>query len=389
MSTSPQRTDEPDGGGKPAILVLLKPDNFTNFRRLQGIAAYAAVHPQYDWRFSAWDRSIRDTRVDSDVDAVLAYAHDSELGHRLAKRDVPVVEISNNGHHWGLYNVNHDNRAIAVQAADFFLDRGFRDFAFVGWGDELFMHERQDGFVSSLEERGCDCRAFVRRFTWNRVQLRPQLVHWLRELPKPTALFARNDLTGRIVIEACAAAGLCVPEDIAVLGADDEAMVCETARVPLASIALNFYRIGELGAELLCSLLAGREPSGKRVLLPPRGITLRASADTIVVEDHAVRKAVAYIEQQARKGVETSAVAKHVGVSVSYLDDRFRGVLGQTLKGRIERLQVERARTLLLDGCSREQVAKRCGFSSPTQLSRRFKAVMDESPQAYLSSFQV
>jgi LacI family transcriptional regulator len=210
---------------------------------------------------------------------------------------------------------------------------------------------------------------------------RPRLEAWLQTLPKPIGILAHNDLRGRHVVDACRRLGIAMPDEVAVLGVDNELPHCEMCNPPLSSIVTDSERIGFEAAGLLDQLMNGKTPPAKRVLIPPLGIVVRQSTDVMATTDSYVAKAVRYIREHAAEGIDVGDVLRHVMISRTALDKRFLKVLGHTPHEEIRRVRLKRARELLAESdLTIEVIAERCGFRHGEYLGAVFLRDFGQTP---------
>ena len=275
--------------------------------------------------------------------------------------------------------VGRDSYAIGAMAAEYYLGRGYRSFAYVG--EPFGQHwsaERRRGFEETLAKAGFGCEVhdrFTEREKISWPAERKGLIRFLRGLPKPTAVFAPMDGRARLVLEACLAAGLRVPEEIAVLGVDNDPLLCESTVPTLSSIHTGGFRRGQIAAEMLDALLHGRVPRERAVALPPISVVTRGSTGYDAMRNPAIARAITYIRGRAETGGASVAdVAHAAGCSRSYLDKHFRADLGMTVREAVLRMRLERVKTLLSSSNrSMTEIAADCGFARDSHLSRLFR----------------
>lgn len=273
--------------------------------------------------------------------------------------------------------IRPDAHKAGRMAAEHLLDRGFRRFGFCGYPNENWSRWREEGFRQRLKEAGYECEVFraSRRKShpaWNQEQ--PAVTAWLQSLQKPVGVMATNDVRGRQVIEACAIGGIHVPDDIAVVGADDDHVLSAFSNPPLSSVALNSEQGGYQAAKLLDDMMSGRVREQRLILVEPLWVVARPSTDVIAIEDREVAAGVMYIRDNARRPIGVQEVVKHSAVSRRALEIRFHQSLGRSIREEIQRVRLGWVRQLLVEtDMSIAKIAECTGFSSQTYLSGVFR----------------
>jgi LacI family transcriptional regulator len=215
-----------------------------------------------------------------------------------------------------------------------------------------------------------------------------QIVQWLITLPKPVAIMSCNDVRGLHVLDACNRAGLLVPEEVAVVGVDDEEIMCELCSPPLSSVAPDPDRIGYAAAELLDTLMAQKSPRQLRISVDPIRVFSRQSTDVMTVSDWAVASAARYMREQALHGCRVIDVLQKVNMSRAALEKRFRKHLNRSPKQEIRRLQIQRIQQLLVEtDFTLERIAELSGFEHPEYMSVLFKREIGQTPGKYRNQF--
>jgi LacI family transcriptional regulator len=280
---------------------------------------------------------------------------------------------------------------VAQLGAEHLLSRGFRHFAFCGYrrGFHAGFDRRCDEFRRLAEQAGCWCEVYRRPSarTWE-TQV-DRLGRWITGLPKPLGIMTCNDDRGLEVLDACRRVGALVPDEVGVLGVDNDEHLCDLAIPALSSIELNVERIGYEAAALLDRLMSGRPAPKRPQEIGPRGVVVRHSTDVVAVDDPDVALAVRFIRQHACRGIHLADVMQRVSVSRSTLAPRFKKHLGRTIYQEIRRVQVDRAKELLVGtNLPVKQVAHEAGFRDVQYLTRAFGALVGETPAAYRRQMQ-
>ena len=218
--------------------------------------------------------------------------------------------------------------------------------------------------------------------TWEEQQA--QLCDWLRSLPRPIGIMACNDMRGQHVLDACRRINAAVPEEVAVIGVDNDELVCDLCDPPLSSVMPNPQRIGFEAAALLDRLMEGEKPQQMSKLVEPLGIVTRQSTDVLAIEDPLVASAVKYIRQRACDGISVVDVLHHVPVSRSILERRFRKFIGRSPQSEIRNVQLKRVKQLLREtDLPLERIAALSGYDHPEYMSVVFKRELGQTPGQY------
>lgn len=374
----------------PNVAVLVDTATAWGRRLIRGITHYAQQQgPWYLWtRPSAQHQPLR-LPPGWQGQGIIARVASKATARHVQAAGVPVVNVSAfEVPGAGLPSVIIDLRAAARLAAEHFRDRGLRHFAYYGPQGHLHIDRHRRAFAEAVQEAGFACLAYQaagqngRQSNWR--QRQRDLRQWLRTLPKPVGILTWTNDRGQEVIHACRMAGLLVPEEVAVLAADDDPLMCEACQPPLSGIALTSERIGYEAAALLDRLMQGRRPRKLRVLIEPTPVIERQSTDTLAMEDRDLARAVAFIRQHAGQPIQVADVLREVPLSRRQFERRFQAVLGRTPAAEIRRAHVERAKQLLLNtDLSIPQVAYAAGFASREYLTQVFTKETGISPLRY------
>jgi len=306
---------------------------------------------------------------------------------RLRSLGVPLVNFAGALPDGDVPTVRSDDAQIAELAAAYLLDRNLKHFAY--WTDQpkAYIERRRRGFFAALRRRGvpeANLHALppFDASDWHR---RDGVVRdWLVGLPKPVGLLAGLASQAYYLCGICRDADLDVPNEVALLGVDDDPLVCEMADPPLSSIRLGCERIGDAAVRLLADLLAGRRPPRRPVLIPPVGVVSRGSTDMLAIDDDDLAAAVRFIHAHAAEGAGLPEVLAAVPISRRSLERGFRAVFNRSPLEEIRRVRLERAKYLLMSGnASINEIARRCGFSNADYFSTVFGRFVGMSPSQY------
>jgi LacI family transcriptional regulator len=327
-------------------------------------------------------------------DGVIARIETQGLARSLAALRVPTVDLRGKFQLPGVITLDTDSAATAKLAAEHFIDRGFRNFAFCGYPGLNFSDQRCQGFVQYLAERGYRAAVYappeekpsgetIRRETEGALH-EEEIAKWLLTLPRPLAVMTCNDARGRQVIDACAQHQIRVPEEVAVIGVDNDEVLCGLSNPPLSSVKPDAERIGYLGAELLHQKLQGKPIEEPTQLIPPTGIVTRLSSDILAVDDPVVAEAMHLIRQHACTGISVENLLDFLSVSRATLERRFIKLLGRSPKDELQRLRLQKAEDLLREtSYLLTTIAEMTGFKTVAHMSVVFKAHAGISPGQY------
>ena len=280
-----------------------------------------------------------------------------------------------------------DSFAAAQMAADHLLSKGFKHYAFVGIPGQVWSDRRERSFCERIVAAGFAPRVFrsprrKRRLHWAVDQ--KSLAEWLLGLPRPIGLMACNDDRGREVLEACRAARIEVPEDIAVIGVDNDSLLCDLASPPLSSVALNAERGGARAAELLEGLMSRRIKTPQQVVVEPLYVVSRHSTNVVALEDAEMAAAMRFIRDHSGQPIRVQDVAESVGLSRRTLEIRFRAAMGRSLNDEIQRFHLETAKRLLTEtDWPMDKIALASGYNGASYLSVLFQRFLRISPTEY------
>lgn len=348
---------------------------------LQGIGAYVRDHRTWSVVIEEIPHQCIPDLREWRGDGLIVNFDDRVLTEVIRGVELPIVGVGG-GSGWhddrsGIPYVATDDGMIGRMAAEHLIERGLKNFAFCGYpADRINVWDthRARSFAARLNEDGFACGIFNGHFSsdgalrhWG--LMREELANWLRTLPKPVGLMASCDWRARHVLEACRVADLRVPDDVAVIGVDNDP-ICDLADPPLSSVEQGHYQIGYTAAEVLDRMMSGQPASRQRYSVPPVGLIMRQSTNILAVPDKDVAAALRMIRDHACRQVKAEAVAQSVGLSRSTLDRRFREHIGRTVDEEMRRVRLLRAKELLArTDWTVQRVAHESGFGNEQYLS--------------------
>jgi LacI family transcriptional regulator len=355
---------------------------------LQGIGRYIKGH-------GPWSVYIEERGAEDDSpawlaswkgDGIIARIKDRVMADALLATGVPIVELRTEVE-LGLPAVYCDDTGIAELAVRHFMERGFRAFAFCGRSGARWSDLREQAFRRRVSAVGYECDVYTpeprrRGLTWEQEQ--DAVARWLDSLKKPVAVLTGNDIRGLQVLDACRRIDLAVPERVAVLGVDNDVVLCALADPPLSSIDQDLERIGYEAAALLDRLMAGEAPPEKPVLVVPQAVVTRLSTDVVAYDDPTVALALRLIRKHACEHIGIDFLAAHTGVSRRVLQRRFKTMTGRTLQEQILDAQLDRIKEMLAEtDLKLDSIARKSGFNYIGYMCLFFKQRTGMTPGEY------
>ncbi len=314
-----------------------------------------------------------------------------ETADYIDKLNMPVVDISYIDMPRQVPRVRVDNDAICKLAAEHFISRGYKFYAFYEWKEVPVNSHRHVAFKQHLLEKGIpEENIFAIKQSppenigdWETHQ--SDTIDQVNRLPRPLAVFAGQDNLGACLIEMCVRAGIHVPEEIAILGVDNTDLICESSPVPLSSVRTRLREVGYQAARQLDRLM-NKEINNKvdPILVAPHDIVSRQSTDVLAVEHPAVATALRYIKQHYGEPITIEDIIEFTGLSKRGLEKAFEKHLGRTPASELRRVRLDQAKRLLTETFDKiDSIAHDCGYSNSSNLSCAFRRDTDMSPRAY------
>ncbi|WLT32363.1 XylR family transcriptional regulator [Geothrix sp. PMB-07] len=331
----------------------------------------------------------------SRLDGIIAYIPTVELGRQLMGLNVPIVDVHGQGNCPTAPVLDTDPEQVARLAADFFRQAGFIHFGFCGYPGIFFSDRRSEAFERLLNEAGhrveiyspppkvCASMDVLRRER-GALEYEAELSAWLVRVPKPIAILACNDIRGQQVINACRTLGISMPDDVSVIGVDNDEIICRLCQPTLTSIAPDYERLGRMAVDMLARMIDGQEVEPRLWNLPPSRIVERESTDITTAQHPIVLSASRIIRSRANANLSVEQICSMVGCSRSTLDNLFRKHLGRPVAREMLRVRLNRCRRLLEDTDQTvDEIARKCGFLSSTYFCRFFKRETGLSPSMF------
>jgi LacI family transcriptional regulator len=355
---------------------------------LKGISQYERAHRPWSAYLDDEARAENDLRWlhNKMWHGVISRHTTPALVQNCAELNLPLVDLNDNAPHPGVPKIRPDNVGIGHLGAEHFIERGYRNFGFCGFVNDGWSRERRDGFVEGVKLVGHACHVFDVEYpggntpAWDAKQT-SVLSSWLRGLPKPVAIMACGDMRALQVISAAQAAELLVPEEVAVLGVNNDAIRCDLSYPPLSSVAPNAFQSGYRAAEILDTLMKGGKPEAIDLRIEPVGVAERQSTDILAIDDKNVAAALSFIRENACRGISVEEVLKHAFTSRSQLEKKLRHWLARSPQAEIRRVQVAKIRQLLIEtDFPLKKIAELTGFEYVEYMCVVFKRLAGDSP---------
>lgn len=372
---------------RPHVALLVETSLASGRDILRGIARYVREHRSWalyhephglEDSVPRWLRRWRG-------DGIIARVQTARMAQEIAATGIPVVDALGVVPDTGFPLVHVDDAAIAAMAAGHLLERGLRQFAFFGIEGENWSEQRFAGFREAV---ATVCRNVARYDLprdsygvrpWERIGDR--VARWIASLPKPAGVLVCSDQRGAQFLEACRRARVAVPDEIAVVGVDNDEPLCEVCDPPLSSILASHTRVGYEAAAMLDGLLEGVAASGRPTLISPQQVIARQSTDTLAIDDPSIAAALRLIREHGHTNLHVDAIAQEIKLSRSVLQRRFRASLKRSVHQEILSAKIHRARNLLINtDLPLVTVAERAGFKHQEYMGAVFKARLGTTP---------
>lgn len=384
---------------KLRIGVLLERNRAYGRRICEGVADYAIA--RRDWELAFLD--YEDLQTEDVCDGYIARVINDDVASILRAKGRPVVDVYCGRSYPDFSNVDADHTAIGIMAARHFIDRKFTRFAYCGYDGVKFSDMRRDAFIGELQKNGFACdqyevpanasRDFVDTVLKNEhigtAYDARAIEKWIKALPKPVAVFCSHDLRAYHLASICRKAGLEVPNNVSILGVDDDTLICGFSSPMLSSVNPAAFEIGLVAAETLAGMLEDSfaKPISRKVA--PCEISSRTSTDFYPIEPAWLSDALVYIRHNIANNITSADVCAHVKLSHTSVNAAFRAALNTSVQREIARLRIEEAcRLLETTTLPVAEVAIRSGFSRMEYFCAQFSMVVKKTPSEYRRNFR-
>ncbi|WP_440874630.1 AraC family transcriptional regulator [Thalassotalea sp. PLHSN55] len=370
-----ERSDSPR-----VLLALSRYDHRTH----RGVANFAAKH---NWHLNCEMAITGNIPHGWQGDGIVSLlTHDNSVVDFVLETGVPFVDLSILREDIMAPRVTADNHMIGKTAAHYYLAKGYKHFAFFSTTDDKVASERKVGFFSAIESKALSISDWTMRNTqgsWADKSMK--LVQHLKNTSTPTAIMATRDLDASIVLEACINNNIQVPEQVAILGVDNNDLIANSLQVPLSSINHNVERLGYEGAKLLQRILTGESIQSSNQKIVPSGVTSRRSTDNLAVNDAVVRVALSeMLNNLSNRYYCVESASDTCGITRRTLDAKFRQEFGHTAHTELLNIRMRFAKNELIKSViPLYEIASLCGFNSAQYFNHFFKRQFGMTPLAF------
>ncbi|HBO45057.1 MAG TPA: hypothetical protein DD670_14230 [Planctomycetaceae bacterium] len=322
-------------------------------------------------------------------DGVIGVITSDEEAEEAANLKIPVVNLAAATRVSRQPRVTVDHRAIGQLAAEHLLDCGLRRFVYLGLKDVWYSELRRGGFEQQISEAGGQLRVYETALRSNPNSSwqsgLEEIRHCLDDIVPPVGILAVHDYRARLLIDECLRLGFAVPNDVAIMGVDNDDVVCEFCQPPLSSVSRNGYQVGYEAASLLDRLMDGQKLPDHDVLIPPDGVVKRKSTDMVAVHDPHVATAVRFIQDHMEEPFGVERLLRLLPVSRRRFENLFKECLGRTPYEYLCHVRVNRAKEILggTENLGISEVARRCGFPNSQRFRLVFTRLVGKTPTEY------
>ncbi len=381
---------------RKSVALLIETSNGYSRGLLEGVIAYTKERGNWSVQLTEQERGAPPPPwlKTWGGDGIIARIETDAIGRQLKRYGLPIVDLSAARHVKGVPWADTEDRAISTLAVEHFTDRGFRHLAYCGDAGFQWSANRGIHFRKLAENAGCHVyeHISVARYDaeYDLATEKRRMMEWLTRLPKPIAIMGCYDFKAQQVLDACRQLNIAVPTEVAVLGVDDDRLICELCEPTLSSIIPDTKRTGYEAAELLNRMMFGELVATEEPLITqPLGIQVRESTDTLAIEDEEVAKSLQYIRRHATSNIRVADVLAHVSLSRRSLEHRFTKWLGHTPHEEIQRVRINRIKELLSEtSLSISEIAERTGFEYVEYMAAAFKRETGKTPTLFREEHQ-
>lgn len=328
-------------------------------------------------------------------DGIIVHLYDARIARALDALKVPIVNTTDSLAELNYPLADVNQMKVGEMAAEYLSSLGLRNFGYLGSDSMQYSRQRFSAFNHSLGNDVQRCAVeYIPRIADARgiKKMHQKISKWLVKLPKPVGIFCSNDVPARDLADICLELGFSVPEDVAILGVDNDLVECRLSRPPLSSIEIPSARIGYGAAEMLDNLMNGSKLTDSFFHPNPIRVVERKSTSMYAVSDPELKKALVFIKEKFSAIESVNDVVAETSLGRRSLELKFRDLLSQSIGEVIIKARMEFAKKLLSDGRSQlsiSKVADACGYHSSRRFAELFKIATDRSPAEYAKKHRV
>ena len=374
--------------------VILIPDPSRGFGRgvIKGISRYSALHGRWSFyyqppRYLTKRRGLNLSEFrEWKPDGIICSMNHAE---DLEKLGVPMVGYDPGNYEGPIPCITSDDAMIGRLAAQHLIDQGHRHFAFSGYGELNWSETRKTSFCGRVVEEGYPAEAIAtmpaRKSLTNWAKEEKLVRDWLRQLPIPVGIFCANDDRAASITDVSRVLGFSIPNDISIIGADNDEIICEVTNPPLSSVRILSEQAGYDAAALLGRLIRGEEArASQRLVAPAAGVIARQSTNLLMIQNRSVKKALQYISDKVNEPISVAEVVQYAGLSHRALNDSFHAELGVSIGGYVTKARIDYISRLLIEtDLQIQEIAHAVGYEDDRHFSRYFKRSTGQTPRAY------
>jgi len=368
---------------------------------LRGIASYVRDHGH--WTVFHQERGMSDEAPDWfrhwEGDGVIARIESRTLIESLRHRGLPTVDLRGMHDIRDVPLIETNDRKIVQLAVDHLRERGFENFAYCGFAGANFSKRRLSYFVPLVEQAGYKPIVYegtvfpageeTAAIEGQSLVYEAALERWIQSLPRPVAVMACNDVRAQQVINACRDLDIGVPEDVAVIGVDNDELICDLCDPPLSSVMPDTHQIGYSASEMLDGMIRGKPPLVRKMFINPLEVVARRSTEVSAIADRQIAKAIRFIHENACEGIDVNDVLQKLSISRSTLERRFMASVGRSPREEISQVQMRRVKQLLRETTfTLDRIAHLTGFKHLETMCSKFKRETRKTPGQFRDSLR-
>ncbi len=358
---------------------------------MRGIVRYSRLHGPWSFRWKPTGlEGILPKLEELHCDGIIM--RDSDQLEEILRLNIPTIVVRHHKEEQkARINIITDTKKITKLAVGHFLERGLKQFAFCGYDTMKWSRERCVQFQERIQESRYPIEIYTQpildeKLTWD--QEYNHLKEWVNGLPKPVGIMACNDDRGHQLLEVCTDLFINIPEEVSILGVDNDELICELSNPPLTSIALNFELAGFEAASVLDRWMNGRGFTFRNIIVPATHVIHRKSTEITALEDRYVSMALNYIRKNATHSFSVDDVVSIIPLSRRELERRFKKSLNRTIKEEIRRVKTNLIAQMLVEtNYSILDIALSLGFTGVEHISRYFRPEKGMSLRQYRKHF--